>query len=237
MLKSQDILVTLKILGYEELGKSSSVPSKQLQGKAWLHLDESVERISRYDLNNDELVVGDELDDFEKRELETIKEYMDEVAFERNATWTYRSLAKQLFISVSEANQSVKRCMSAGLLFQLGKGPIRANRPVLYNFIRYGLGVCFYAEKGKIVRGIPTSIAAPLFKNTFASSDMPPVWPCARGKAKGVAVEPIYKSVIKAVMIDSWLYDQLALVDVFRIGTAREKEEALPLLEKLKGKR
>lgn len=237
MLKSQDILVTLKILGFEEYSEATKVTTMRLQGRTWLNLNESVEIASSYDLDNDELVVSDEPDDFEQKDLETIRDYLDQFEATTNTGWTYRSLAKQLFISVSEANQSVKRCLAAGLLYQVGRGPVRTNRPVLYNFIRYGVGVSFYAEKGKVARGIPTSIAAPAFKTRFLSSDMPPVWPCARGAVKGVAITPIYKSVVKAVMIDSWLYEQLALIDIFRIGTAREREEVLPLLDNLRVKK
>lgn len=165
-------------------------------------------------------------------------EFLQEFKYEIDNQWTYRKLANQLFISLSEANNAVKRCIDAGLLFQFGAKSIKVNRPVLVNFIRYGAGVSFYTEPGRIVRGIPKSYAAPVFKEIFASSNLTPhVWQCARGTAKGVVINPLYKSFSKAVMIDSWLYKQLALAEIFRIGTAREKEEALPFLEKLnKGK-
>lgn len=238
MLKNQDLLVALKILSYEESNDESLLLTKELQGKAWMHIDNDVEKISKYDFEQEDLVVSNELDDFDSKELLIIDEFLQKSKYEIDNQWTYRKLAKHLFISLSEANNAVKRCIAAGLLFQLGAKRIKVNRPVLVNFIRYGAGVSFYTEPGRIVRGIPTSYAAPVFKEIFASSNStPPVWPCARGTAKGVAINPLYKSVSKAVMIDSWLYKQLALVDIFRIGTAREKEEALPFLEKLnKGK-
>ena len=238
MLKSQDLLVALKILSFEESNDDSLLLTKELQGKAWMHIENEVDKISEYDFFFFFLVVSNELDYFDAKDLLIIDEFLQESECEINNQWTYRKLAKQLFISLSEANNAVKRCIAAGLLFELGAKRIKVNRPVLVNFIRYGAGVSFYTEPGRIVRGIPTSYAAPVFKEIFASSNStPPVWPCARGTAKGVAIDPLYKSVSKAVMIDSWLYKQLALVDIFRIGTSREKEEALPFLEKLnKGK-
>lgn len=235
MLKNQDLLVALKILSYEEFDHASLSQTRELQGKAWMHIDNDIERISRYDIEQEELIVSDELGDFDSKVLLIIDECLQESKYEFDNQWTYRKLAKHLFISLSEANNAVKRCISAGLLFQLGSKSIRVNRTVLANFIRYGAGVSFYTEPGRIVRGIPTSYAAPVFKEIFASSNAtPPVWPCARGTAKGVAINPLFKSVTKAVMIDSWLYQQLALVDIFRIGTAREREQALPFLEQLK---
>lgn len=238
MLKNQDLLVALKILSYEESNHASLSLTRELQGKAWTHIDDNVEKISKYDIEQEDLVVSNELEDFDSKELLIIDEFLQESKYEFDNQWTYRKLAQHLFISLSEANNAVKRCIAAGLLFQLGSKSIKVNRTVLVNFIRYGAGVSFYTEPGRIVRGIPTSYAAPVFKEIFASSNStPPVWPCARGTAKGVAISPLYKSVSKAVMIDSWLYKQLALVDIFRIGTAREKEQALPFLERLnKGK-
>lgn len=235
MLKNQDLLVALKILSYEESNDESLLLTRELQGKAWVHINNDIEKISKYDIEREDLIVSNELDDFDLKELLIIDEFLQESKSKFDNRWTYRKLAKHLFISLSEANNAVKRCLASGLLFQLGSKSIRVNRTVLVNFIRYGAGVSFYTEPGRIVRGIPTSYAAPVFKEIFASSNAaPPVWPCARGTAKGVAINPLFKSVSKAVMIDSWLYKQLALVDIYRIGTAREKEEALPFLEQLK---
>lgn len=234
MLKNQDLLVALKVLSYEESNHESFLVTRELQGKAWVHINNGIEKISKYDIEQEDLIVSNELDDFNLKELSIIDEFLQDSKYEFDNRWTYRKLAKHLFISLSEANNAVKRCLSAGLLFQLGSNGIKVNRTVLINFIRYGAGVSFYTEPGRIVRGIPTSYAAPVFKEIFASSNTnPPVWPCARGTAKGVSINPLFKSVSKAVMIDSWLYKQLALVDIFRIGSAREKEQALPFLEQL----
>ncbi len=235
MLKPQDLLVTLKILSYEDSGTDHGVSARDMQGKAWLLNKNDLEKISMYDDDKDEMIVSAEKDDFEQADLDVIDEFLSQDESDQ-CDWTYRKLAKQLFISLSEANQSAKRAISAGLLTSRGRRGVRVNRPALVDFIRYGAGISFFTERGQIVRGIPTAYAASVFNEVFASStDYPPVWPCARGTVKGVAISPLFKSVSKSVMIDSWLYRQLALVDIYRIGSAREKEEALPYLNELKG--
>ena len=235
MLKPQDLLVTLKILSYEDSGNDHGVSARDMQGKAWLLNKNDLEQISFYDSEKDEVIVSAEKEDFEQADLDAIDEFLA-LGESNQDDWTYRRLAKQLFISLSEANQSAKRAIAAGLLTSRGRRGVRVNRPALVDFIRYGAGIAFFTERGQIVRGIPTAYAAPVFNKVFASStEYPPVWPCARGTVKGVAISPLYKSVSKAVMIDSWLYWQLALVDIYRIGSAREKDEALPFLNELKG--
>ena len=232
MLKPQDLLVTLKILSFE-FNENSLTSTGDGEDKPWVLF----EPISLYYKDKDEVIISDEMDDFDALDLERIEKFLKGTEkVEDHSNWTYRKLAQQLFMSLSETSQAIKRAVAAGLLIKRGSKGIRVNKAVLIEYVRYGAGVSFFIEKGKVVRGIPTAIAAPSFKDTFASSaELPPVWPCARGKVKGVAIAPLYKSVPKAVMIDPWLYKQLALVDIFRAGSAREKDEALFDLNKLKG--
>ncbi|EKO3607011.1 hypothetical protein M6C35_001919 [Vibrio metschnikovii] len=233
MLKPQDLLVTFKILSYEIGYSSVESRNHYTRETPWVIF----EPISVYLRERDEVIVSDEPDDFETEELALIEQFIlkGESETER-AGWTYRKLAQQLFMSLSEVSQSIKRASKAGLLIKRGNKDIRVNKTALIDYVRFGAGVSFFVERGKVVRGIPTASAASLFKDIFASSsEFPTVWPCARGTVKGIAIAPIYKSVPKAVMIDPWLYKQLALLDIFRIGSAREKEEAMPYLTKLKG--
>ena len=233
MLKPQDILVTLKILSFET---SYSFLDNHMPSSSKFHRV-ILEPISVYNKEDDEFIVSYEPDDFDAADLVLIEKFiLDTESEEERANWNYRKLAQHLFISLSETSKAIKRATAAGLLINRGNKGIRVNKAVLIEYIRYGVGISFFVEKGKIVRGIPTANAAPPFKEIFAtSSELPTVWPCARGTAKGIAVSPIYKSVPKAVMVDPWLYKQLALIDIFRIGSAREKDEALPYLLELKG--
>lgn len=234
MLKPQDLLVTLKILSFE-VGDSpgkNSIP--RFARMPWLIVDP----ISVYDRENDEIIVSDELEDFDAEDLKIIEQFTREQdPKEQRCNWNYRKLAQQLFMSLSEVSAAINRASKAGLLLKKSNTSVRVNKTILIEYIRYGAGVSFFAERGKVVRGIPTATSAPTFDDIFAiSSQLPTVWPCARGTVKGVAINPIYKSVTKAVMIDPWLYKQMALLDIFRIGTAREKQEVLPLLTALKDK-
>jgi len=57
-------------------------------------------------------------------------------------------------------------------------------------------------------------------KKIISSEDY--VWADADGKIRGQAIEPLAKSVVKAVRQDATLYKILALVDVLRVGKIRE---------------
>ena len=61
--------------------------------------------------------------------------------------------------------------------------------------------------------------------------------PSAKGKLKGQAVNPLYKSVPEAVLNDPKLHELLALVDAIRVGNVREKKLAVGELKEriLKG--
>ncbi len=68
--------------------------------------------------------------------------------------------------------------------------------------------------------------------STLVSDDLVPVWPDMDGKVKGRAIEPLHSGVPKAVQTDQQLYALLALVDVLRVGRAREREFAEAELQK-----
>ncbi|MTI14444.1 hypothetical protein [Sansalvadorimonas verongulae] len=230
MLKVQDLLVTLKILSFEDRDKHRD---SDLQGKAWLHHSDSIEEISQYDRGQEDMVVSEEIRDIGRSDLDKIEKYLQE-SEPHTSSWTYRKLANELFISLSEANNAVKRATAARLLVRRGNKGVRVNRPTLVNFIQHGAPVAFFVAEGRIVRGIPTAHAAPVFDDVFASSsELPPVWPSAHGTKRGVAITPLYRSVTKAVMIDPLLYRHLSIVDIYRIGTAREREEALSFLNEI----
>jgi hypothetical protein len=60
------------------------------------------------------------------------------------------------------------------------------------------------------------------------------VWPDAHGQDMGQAIEPLYPTLVRPCRADDYLYQFLALVDVMRVGKAREQELAKNELEKLK---
>jgi hypothetical protein len=143
---------------------------------------------------------------------------------------TYAALGKSLGISASEVHAALRRLSEAGLADADSKC---INRAKLRNFLIHGVPYAFPAKPQEMTRGMPTAWAAPVMANRISQSGQStPVWPDPDGKTKGVAVKPLYASVVLAATIDNALYDLLALVDAIRIGRARDRniaEEELAL--------
>jgi hypothetical protein len=149
------------------------------------------------------------------------------------ARYTARGLESETGVSKSEVSQSLKRSIKVGLAKLDRKTDIpRANTKALTEFIIYGLKYVFPAQVSELSRGIPTSFAAPVLQGKLMSSgESIYIWPDARGSNKGQAVQPLYKTVAKAVKTDPYLYEYLALVDAIRLGNAREAGVAIDELE------
>ncbi len=130
----------------------------------------------------------------------------------------FNALGSSIGISASQAFAAAKRAISAGLL-----GEDYSVRKVTLLEALLALKQFMPASRGGLVRGVPTSFAAPPLNTLMApSSEPPPVWPYPEGSARGLMCEPIYKSAPTAALRDSRLYEYLALVDALRIGRARE---------------
>jgi hypothetical protein len=103
----------------------------------------------------------------------------------------------------------------------------------LEEFLVHGLKYAFPPERGELTRGVPTGHAAePLKSRISAGADPPPVWPFPEGKARGYSFAPLYKTVPRAALRDSYLYEMLALIDALRDGRSRDRhiaEEELKL--------
>jgi DNA-binding Lrp family transcriptional regulator len=137
---------------------------------------------------------------------------------------SYAALGKSLGISASEVHAAVGRLTEAGLADLDSK---RIRRAKLRDFIVHGVPYAFPAKAKEITRGMPTAWAAPVMAGRIVRSDQSlPVWPDPDGKVRGVAVKPLYGSVVRAATNDSALYDLLALVDALRLGRARERNIA-----------
>lgn len=141
----------------------------------------------------------------------------------------YAVLSKELGISASEIHASVRRGIEAGLIDPESHLPLR--KP-LEEYLLHGVRYAFPAKPGPVARGIPTAYSAPPLADKISSGDLPPVWPDPFGPVRGVAVEPLYSSVVKAARLDPPLYELLALVDALRIGRARERNLAEEELKK-----
>lgn len=142
--------------------------------------------------------------------------------------WLMKDLAQELGISPSEVSESIHRSAQAGLLSADKKQLMRS---ALMEFLQYGLAYVFPQKPGALVRGVPTAHSAPPLAGMIQSEENY-VWPSAKGEIRGQAIEPLYKSVVKAISRDPLLYELLALVDAVRVGRVREKELAVEQLKK-----
>ena len=142
--------------------------------------------------------------------------------------WQYRDLASQLFISISEISESLHRSHIAGLIDESKR---KIHRQSLMEFIRYGLHYVFPEVPGTIVTGIPTAHSFPFYSKKFIS-DTDYVWPDHDGNIRGLSIQPLHKSVVKAVRQDELLYKLLASIDIIRVGQARELKVAIEELQK-----
>jgi hypothetical protein len=57
-------------------------------------------------------------------------------------------------------------------------------------------------------------------------------WPDDEGNMRGLSIQPLYKSVVKAVKKDELLYKLLASIDILRVGRTRELKVAIEELQK-----
>lgn len=142
--------------------------------------------------------------------------------------WGYGNLAVELGMSSAEVHSGVKRAIRARLAVPGESGaPARPVLRALEEFVIHGAPYVFIAEHGEISRGVATAWAAPMFGNDFAeTSELPLVWPHPEGKSRGQSLTPLYRAAPYAAMQDERLYELLALLDMLRVGRARERNLA-----------
>jgi len=210
MIKPQDILVLVKLISIE----NQHHVFKNYYSKAQLEWDK---------LENEELDVFLELSAFYN-------------------SLSIRGLAESVIISKSEVSESLKRLINVGLLIVTSSSPLKrlelvemqwkTNRRALLDLIIYSFQYFFHTEASAIDIGIPTVFNnKELSDHLSYSSSLPYIWPAQSYRSvSGLAVEPLYKSVPYAALDDGFLYEIFALIDVFRIGSPREKKIAEKLL-------
>jgi len=142
--------------------------------------------------------------------------------------WLQKPMATELVISQSELSKSIVRSKNARLLDDSGR---KVRRLALMDFLESGIAYVFPQQPGSIVRGIATSHSAPPLNKQIKSDDHY-VWPSAKGKLKGQAITPLYKTQPEAALNDEKLYEMLTLVDAIRVGSARERKLAISELKK-----
>jgi len=141
-----------------------------------------------------------------------------------NNQWRNLDIAHSLKISPSEVSEVLHRCKIAKLVNK-EKRVVHLN--ALTEFLIYGLKYVFPAEPGAIAKGIPTAHSATPIKDKIISNAESYVWPSSNGNSRGQSIDPLYKTVPEAAMVDQVFYELIALVDTIRIGKAREVEIAI----------
>lgn len=144
-------------------------------------------------------------------------------------SWTFDSLARDLGLSASAIHRSLDRAEVAGL-YDSRRREIKA--AAVIEFLSHGLQYVFPAIWSGEARGHPTAWGVPPLSEQLISAGSPPVWPAARGKARGIALEPLHPAAPDAAQRDERLWELLALVDAIRIGNARERNLAVRELKK-----
>lgn len=135
----------------------------------------------------------------------------------------YATLGAALALSASETHAAVKRLQECGLL-DARRVPVKRN---VQEFLMAGLRYVFPLRlSGRMARGVATGWAGPGVRDAFSGEGMPSVWACEEGTAEGMAVEPLYPTVPKAVLGNPELYGRLVLFDLLRGGRIREREWA-----------
>jgi DNA-binding transcriptional MocR family regulator len=142
---------------------------------------------------------------------------------------TVRALAEDIAIPRSVVHRSLKRLAVAGLYDERHR---RVNLSQAEEFLVHGLRYVFPVLLEGESRGVPTAWAAePLAEQIVSSPDeLPPVWPDARGRVRGLALRPLHEAVPEAARRDPRLAQALALVDALRLGDARTRGVAADLL-------
>lgn len=150
--------------------------------------------------------------------------------WKKEQDWKYSELAEELKMSPSEVHGAISRAKICDLYDPLTKKPKRNS---LLEFLLYGVRYAFPAVKGEYCKGVPTAHSAKVLRNYIVSNENDKfVWPYEKGKARGIRVNPLYRSVPEAVKNSPDLYDILALIDALRVGKAREREIAKKELSK-----
>jgi hypothetical protein len=146
-------------------------------------------------------------------------------------------MAEELFMSAAEVHNAVHRLQNSKLLYYTNNKKVKDVEFMsshIIEFLFHGFKYVYPAKIGKVVRGIPTAMSASVIKELFVVNGLSDecVWPYEFGDARGQSLEPLYKTVPKAVKTDKELYEFLSLLDVVRIGKLRERKTAEELLRK-----
>ena len=144
--------------------------------------------------------------------------------------WTYRSLAADLGVPHPVVQRALSRSQAAGLYVSERRA---VHVPHFEEFAVHALRFVVPGELGAIVPGVPAAWAAEPVSSSIRSAgdDLPPVWPYARGRVRGQALEPLHPAAPEAVRGWPELGELLSILDSLRTGDVRVRTVAQELLQ------
>jgi hypothetical protein len=149
-----------------------------------------------------------------------------------DGAWSYRSHAERLRVPHPVVQRALERAKGADL-YSVDRREVHP--PHFEEFALHALRFVAPARLGALTPGVPAAWAAEPMAGAIRSSgdEPPPVWPCARGRVRGQAIEPLHSAAPEAV--ENWpeLGEVLALLDSLRAGDARVRKVAGDLLSKM----
>jgi hypothetical protein len=151
-----------------------------------------------------------------------------------DAEWPLRRLAGSLSLSIGEVHGAIGRCKEAGVL-GVPRGKLSVARRRLFELATVAVPHVYYAVRGSVELGVPAAMHAEPLKGVFPRDGrpVPLVWPSGTGTVRGESLLPLYPTAPRAVEHDPDLHRLLALIDVVRVGDARDRRLAADLLERM----
>ena len=134
----------------------------------------------------------------------------------------YEPLAEALVTSTSAVHRGVARLQLSGLCKPATR---TVARPAFREFLLHGARYAFPAVHGPERTGLATAWTHPDVATFFTDGDVPRpiVWASDRGTIRGETLVPLFPNVPAVAARDPRLHELLALVDVLRAGSARER--------------
>jgi hypothetical protein len=128
-------------------------------------------------------------------------------------------LSAKLMISPATLTRSLQR-------LELARLAVRANlsavKPHAEEYFGYALRFVFPARLGPRVRGVPTAHSAPFFSDEISGAESI-VWPAEFGKTTGLELAPLHPKVPALSIAYPELHLVFAILDLLRVGRARER--------------
>lgn len=149
------------------------------------------------------------------------------VSADVGSDWTQSELAQDLGVSQSNIHRALKQLEVSELLVRR-----EPRRSAFRDLIVYAVRHVYPASMGAPARGVPTAHSAPALAERFRS-DLVLVWPHDGAAAYGTSLEPMHDCVPAVALRVPAFHNMMALIDVMRVGRARERDAALGLLDKV----